>query len=159
MALAAAYPALKFEVQDLDVVTSKQVSTAPQVSFKAHDFFHAQPTVGASVYLLRMIIHDWPDAEARTILSNIVPALVPDISTLLIMDTVLPLSGRLPSIRERVVRTRDLTMRQVFNAQERGLEDWEALLKSVDPRLVLRHVEQPDGSNMSLLTVKLSASP
>ncbi|KAB5542434.1 O-methyltransferase-domain-containing protein [Coniochaeta sp. 2T2.1] len=157
LALAAAYPGLKFEVQDLDVVASKQVTTAPQVSFKSHDFFKPQPTVGASVYLLRMIIHDWPDAEAQTILRNIVPALTPEGSTLLIMDTVLPLSGKLPSIRERVIRTRDLTMRQVFNAQERGLEDWEALLKSADPRLELRHVEQPDGSNMSLLTVKLKA--
>ncbi|KAB5536171.1 O-methyltransferase-domain-containing protein [Coniochaeta sp. 2T2.1] len=157
LALGAAYPGLKFEVQDLDVVASKQVTTAPQVSFKSHDFFKPQPTIGASVYLLRMIIHDWPDAEAQTILRNIVPALTPEESTLLIMDTVLPLSGRLPSIRERVIRTRDLTMRQVFNAQERGLEDWEALLKSVDPRLELRHVEQPDGSNMSLLTVKLKA--
>jgi 6-hydroxytryprostatin B O-methyltransferase len=157
MALAAAYPSLKFEVQDLDVVTSKQTSTTPQVSFKAHDFFQPQPTIGASVYLLRMIIHDWADAEAQIILRNIVPALTPDISTLLIMDTVLPLSGKLPSIHERVIRTRDLTMRQVFNAQERGLEDWEALLKSADPRLELRHVEQPDGSNMSLLTVKLKA--
>ena len=131
------------------------VSSTARVSFKAHNFFELQPTHGAAVYMLRMIIHDWPDAEATLILRNIVPALEATRSTLLIMDTVLPAPGSLPFIRERVIRTRDLTMRQVFNARERGLDDWEALLKAADPRLRLQGVEQPEGSNMSLLVIGL----
>ncbi|KAI5456766.1 O-methyltransferase-domain-containing protein [Mariannaea sp. PMI_226] len=170
-ALAAAYPHLRFEVQDLDTVVNgqeageKQEAAAQQhgvgsdsaghVSFKAHNFFEPQPTSGATVYLLRMIIHDWPDAEATTILGNLIPSFDATKSTLLIMDTVLPSPGTLPSVRERVIRTRDLTMRQVFNARERGLDDWEALLKATDSRLHLQGVRQPEGSNMSLLTIGL----
>jgi 6-hydroxytryprostatin B O-methyltransferase len=105
--------------------------------------------------MLRMIIHDWPDAEAKTILSNLVPALESSKATLLIMDTVLPSPGSIPSVRERVIRTRDLTMRQVFNAKERGVDDWEALLREADSRLTLKTVRQPEGSNMCLLTISL----
>ena len=138
-----------------EAVTKQQhgVSSADRVSFKAHNFFEPQPTFGGAVYMLRMIIHDWPDAEATAILRNIVPALEASKSTLLIMDTVLPAPGSLPSVRERVVRTRDMTMRQVFNARERGLDDWEALLKATDARLRLQGVRQPEGSNMSLLMI------
>lgn len=164
-ALAAACPNLRFEVQDLDAVVNGEKAiqehekAAPgsqsRVCFKAHNFFDPQPTKDAAVYMLRMIIHDWPDAEAKTILSNIVPALESAKATLLIMDTVLPSPGTLPSVRERVIRTRDLTMRQVFNAKERGIDDWEAVLREADPRLVLKNVRQPEGSNMSLLTIGL----
>ncbi|KAM0543069.1 hypothetical protein ACHAPJ_012518 [Fusarium lateritium] len=166
-ALAAAYPHLRFEVQDLDAVVNGHEASRKQqeaagkhdlsfdtrVDFKAHNFFEPQPTTGAAVYMLRMIIHDWPDAEAKAILSNLVPALEATRSRLLIMDTVLPSPGSLPSVRERVIRTRDLTMRQVFNAREREIEDWEALLQATDSRLYLQSMAQPDGSNMSLLTI------
>ncbi|KAL6921176.1 hypothetical protein ACHAP8_010214 [Fusarium lateritium] len=168
-ALAAAYPHLRFEVQDLDAVVNGEkaakeheeaakkhvLGTDTQVSFKSHNFFEPQPTKDANVYMLRMIIHDWPDAEARTILSNLVPALESSKATLLIMDTVLPSPGSIPSVRERVIRTRDLTMRQVFNAKERGVDDWEALLREADSRLTLKNVRQPEGSNMCLLNISL----
>lgn len=167
--MAATYPHLRFEVQDLDTVVNGEKAaqehekaaqkylsdTRTRVCFKAHNFFEPQPTKKGAVYLLRMIIHDWPDAEATTILSNIVPALESAKATLLIMDTVLPSPGTLPSVRERVIRTRDLTMRQVFNAKERGIDDWQALLHAADSRLVLENVRQPEGSNMSLLTIRL----
>ncbi|KAM0234757.1 hypothetical protein ACHAPO_006121 [Fusarium lateritium] len=168
-ALAAAYPHLRFEVQDLDAVVNGEkaakeheeaakkhvLGTDTQVSFKSHNFFEPQPTKDANVYMLRMIIHDWPNAEARTILSNLVPALESSKATLLIMDTVLPSPGSIPSVRERVIRTRDLTMRQVFNAKERGVDDWEALLREADSRLTLKNVRQPEGSNMCLLNISL----
>ncbi len=34
----------------------------------AHDFFTAQPIKNASVYFMRMILHDWPDYKALEIL-------------------------------------------------------------------------------------------
>lgn len=168
-ALAAAYPHLRFEVQDLDTVVNGEkaakeheeavskhvIGTDNRVTFKAHNFFEAQPTKDATVYMLRMIIHDWPDAEAKTILGNLVPALESAKATLLIMDTVLPSPGSIPSVRERVIRTRDLTMRQVFNAKERGVDDWEAILRETDSRLTLKNLRQPEGSNMCLLTISL----
>ena len=105
--------------------------------------------------LLRMILHDWPDSEATTLLKQIVPAMKVGKSRLLIMDTVLPEPGEVPVSVERLVRIRDLTMMQAFNSRERGLEDWKGLLAGVDGRLRLRGVETPEGSDMAVLEVVL----
>jgi hypothetical protein len=57
------------------------------VSFQAHNFFDKQPVVGANVYYLRLILHDWPDSICRTILGNLVPVMNKN-SKLLIMDAI-----------------------------------------------------------------------
>lgn len=51
--------------------------------------FKEQPVKGAEIYLLRTIIHDWPDEEAISILRRLVAAMEPH-SHLVIMDVVLP---------------------------------------------------------------------
>ena len=101
-----------------------------------------------------MILHDWAEKEAVQILSNLVPALL-DGSKILIMDTVLPDPGTIPATKERMLRVRDLTMRQVFNSQERTMSDWEELVNLADSRLKITGANQPNGSNMSLITVEL----
>lgn len=101
-----------------------------------------------------MILHDWAEKEAVQILSNLVPALV-DGSKILVMDTVLPDPGTIPATKERMLRVRDLTMRQVFNSQERTMSDWEELVNLADSRLKITGANQPNGSNMSLITVEL----
>lgn len=161
-ALAKAYHQLKFEVQDLpevakngtDQLTGQPQQVSSRVSFRGHDFFRPQPVHGASIYLLRMILHDWAEKEAIQILSNLVPALG-DGSKILIMDTVLPDPGTIPATKERMLRVRDLTMRQVFNSQERTMSDWEELVNLADSRLKITGANQPNGSNMSLITVEL----
>ena len=124
-----------------------------RVTFQAHDFTHPQPVRGADAYLLRMILHDWPDGEATKILRNIIAAMDKADSRLLIMDTVLPMSGSVPVSVERIVRVRDLTMAQAFNSKERDLDDWKNLLAATDPRLRLVGLVQPFGSTMSVLEV------
>jgi hypothetical protein len=52
------------------------------------DFFRSVPK-GADAYLLRMIIHDWPEPEAARILSTVRDAMTPD-SRLLLVEMVLP---------------------------------------------------------------------
>lgn len=69
------------------------------------------------------------------------------------MDTVLPAPGSVPATQEATLMVRDLSMMQTFNAKERELEDWNALLKAVDERLRLKNVVQPFGSSMSVLEV------
>ncbi|KAK2616920.1 hypothetical protein QQS21_000008 [Conoideocrella luteorostrata] len=162
--LAEAFPGLRFEVQDLEPVImngfellkTQPSHVAGRVSFRSHDFSQKQPVSNAAVYVLRMIIHDWPDAEASKILNNIALALGPK-STLLIMDTVLPDPGTIPLVKERLLRVRDLTMGQVFNSKERSIQDWKDLLQSSEPRLELAKVTQPEGSHMSLMLVRLQA--
>ena len=72
---------------------------------------------------------------------------------LIIMDTVLPLPGSVPSVTEAALRVRDLSMMQVHNSKERELEEWVALLKGGDEKLRLVNVVQPYGSSMSVLEV------
>lgn len=52
------------------------------------DFFREVPAEG-DCYILKHIIHDWPDVQCRTILTNIRRAMKPDASVL-ILDQVLP---------------------------------------------------------------------
>ncbi|KAL7623779.1 hypothetical protein AAE478_005332 [Parahypoxylon ruwenzoriense] len=163
--LAEAFPHLKFVVQDLPAnadngrkaAESLPENIAPRLMFQGHDFSNPQPVKGADAYLLRMILHDWPDVEAVKILKNIVAAMDETSSRLLIMDTVLPKPGSVPVSVERIVRVRDLTMMQAFNSKERDLDDWEALLAAVDPKLRLVRVVQPFGSAMSVLEVVLGS--
>jgi hypothetical protein len=42
----------------------------------AHDFFTPQPILDASVFLLRVVLHDWPDSFARRILLRLRQAAV-----------------------------------------------------------------------------------
>ncbi|PWY71774.1 S-adenosyl-L-methionine-dependent methyltransferase [Aspergillus sclerotioniger CBS 115572] len=166
LALAESYPHLHFIVQDLpaNTETGKQMAQtltselSARLTFQAHDFTKPQPVRGADVYLLRMILHDWPDREAARILGNIASAMEDKKSTsrLVIMDTVLPTPGSAPVSVERIVRARDLTMMQAFNSKERELDDWRDLLTAADARFRIVGVEQPVGSAMSVLEVALS---
>lgn len=45
------------------------------VMYQAHDFFDAQPVVGADVYFLRHVMHNHPDVESVAILRALLPAL------------------------------------------------------------------------------------
>ncbi|KAI1412622.1 sterigmatocystin 8-O-methyltransferase [Hypoxylon sp. FL1857] len=167
IALARSFPDLTFIVQDLpdNANAGRQAAEATlpdnilsRITFQGHDFTQPQPVAGGSVYLLRMILHDWPDHVAVTILKNLVPVLGKGTTAkpkLLIMDTVLPTPGQVPSSVERIVRVRDLTMMQVFNSHERDLDQWRALLAAADEGLRIRQVITPFGSAMSLLEVEL----
>jgi 6-hydroxytryprostatin B O-methyltransferase len=139
------------------VTESQPPSISSRLTFQGHDFNDPQPVTGADVYLLRMILHDWPDAEAVKILKNLVVAMNAE-SRLIIMDTVLPKPGSVPVSVERIARARDLTMLQAFNSKERDLDDWKKLLIATDKELELISVTQPFGSAMSVLEIKLRSS-
>ncbi|KAL9613425.1 MAG: hypothetical protein Q9167_002023 [Letrouitia subvulpina] len=170
IALATTFPKLKFIVQDLPETIDNSpghLASLPEpvrsrIECQAHNFFEPQPVKNANVYLMRMIFHDWPDAEATTILQNILPALKTPGSRLIIMDTVLPVPGAVPASEEALLRVRDLTMLEAFNSKERELSDWESLLSkattvagsgSADGKLTLKNITKPSGSVMSLLEV------
>jgi 6-hydroxytryprostatin B O-methyltransferase len=164
IALAQAFPHLSFIVQDLPanaesgqkaVLESLPDEIKSRVTFQGHDFTQPQPVRGANIYLLRMILHDWPDTEAITIIRNVVVGMDPAVSRLLIMDTVLPKPGSVPVSVERIARARDLTMVQAFNSKERHLDDWKELLEATDSGVELVSVTQPFGSAMSVMEVRL----
>ena len=162
ISLAEAFPHLKFVVQDMPANAEngrKMLGDSPlaaRITFQGHDFTTPQPVRDAEVYLLRMILHDWPDDQSAKIVRNLVDAMKDRPSArLLIMDTVLPKPGSVPVSAERLVRVRDLTMLQSCNSGERDLDDWKNLLALVGPELELVNVVQPFGSAMSVLEVAI----
>ncbi|MCJ1439430.1 hypothetical protein MMC27_008824 [Xylographa pallens] len=150
---------------------------ASRLTFQSHDFTHPQPVQGADIYLLRMILHDWPDSEAAKILRHMVSAMDKVNSRLLIMDTVLPKPG-CAAPEQRSSSAQDMkprssarrpalsyarywlhwTMLQAFNSKERDLYDWKDVLASADPNLQLVNVVQYYGSAMSVLEVALGST-
>ncbi|KAF8995998.1 hypothetical protein BDQ17DRAFT_1330195 [Cyathus striatus] len=156
---------LRFVIQDRPVVVEMgekawrakcpQLLDSGMTIFQEHDFFAPQPIKAAAVFLLRVILHDWPDDYARRILLQLREAAMPQ-TKLLIADWVLPLacpddmgsmSGLegiegaesilasaplLPNLGKASANAywMDLTMQVMFNAQERTLREIVALALS-----------------------------
>jgi len=160
--LATAYPKLRLVVEDLPGPINNARSRVAELSEDVrnridiieYDFFTPQPKKGADVYLMRTILHDWPDADAVRILRGIVEAMRPS-SRLLIMDMVLPKPNSGSRTFEAALRQKDLTMIQAFNAKEREVDEWRALLSKADPRLSIRAIERPPGSELSVIETAL----
>ncbi|KAH5663548.1 hypothetical protein HBI44_239660 [Parastagonospora nodorum] len=176
IALAEAFPDLQLVVQDLPEVVAvgagmrrnvgvnkgSESEVTARIEFEAHDFFDPQPVVtGAAapaVYLLRKILHDWPFERARVICQHLADALLanrnPD-AMVVIMDTILPPPGTVGHLQEAGLRVRDLTMAQCFNSKERELLEWEELLGSTSPPLIIKSWKQPLGSAMAVMTAAI----
>lgn len=142
--IARLAPDMRFVVQDLPELETAAREAIPvelteRVEFRAHDFFEPQPVGDAKVYLMRQILHDWPDAEAVLILKALVPALKTG-DTVLLLEAVLPEPGILPPHVERLVRSADVLMMAKHNSKERTLGMWRELLKEADERFVLEAV-------------------
>ena len=163
--LAKAYPKLRFAVEDLahSIENARHraeplpAEVAPRMQFLVHDFFKPQPVTDAEVYLLRMILHDWPDADAVKILKNLVQVMKSG-SKIVIMDMVLPTPGSGQRTFEAALRQKDLTMKQVLNAKEREIEDWRSLIQDVDPRLRIKAIRTPEGCQHSVIELSLDES-
>lgn len=110
----------------------------------------------ADVYLLRMIIHDWADADAIRILKALAEVLKEG-SQIVIMDMVLPTPGTSSQTLEAALRQKDLMMRQVLKAKEREVEDWQALICNVDETLQIVAIRRPEGSQHSIIEISRSA--
>lgn len=157
MTLAEAFPKLHCIVQDYAGLEPQFKSICPpalqsRITFQQHDFFTPQPVKGASVYLLKHILHDWPDDLAIKIIQNIVPAMAPD-SRIIIMDGVVPLPGTAPKELEKLSTSLDLQMMSLMNAHERTKADWREMISKADARLVVKAFVQPPGSVPNIIEV------
>uniref|UniRef100_A0A8H8CE44 O-methyltransferase C-terminal domain-containing protein n=1 Tax=Psilocybe cubensis TaxID=181762 RepID=A0A8H8CE44_PSICU len=93
-------PMLRFVIQDRPVVCEMGEKAwkakCPELlkstaRFQVHDFFTPQPITNAAVFLLRVVLHDWPDVFARKILLRLREAARAE-TKLVIADFVLPLA-------------------------------------------------------------------
>ncbi|KAF2853067.1 O-methyltransferase [Plenodomus tracheiphilus IPT5] len=165
LALAEKFPDLSFVVQDLPDVIADSVkefdklklptSIASRIQFESHSFFNAQSRKGASIYLLRHILHDWPNQEAIKIIRSIIPALRAN-SKIIISDIVLPEPAALPAIEERVMRMNDLLLHQFTNTSERTLQDWKAIFSAASERISVQRVYRNPKSVLSLMELSLA---
>jgi ubiquinone/menaquinone biosynthesis C-methylase UbiE len=105
--------------------------------FIAGDFFQRVPA-GCDVYVLKTVIHDWPDEQARDILRTCRSAMAPQ-ARLLVIERLMP--GRLePSADHRALARADLHMLVALGAQERTQEEMQTLLDSAG-LTVLRRID------------------
>ncbi|KAK7932023.1 hypothetical protein PG985_002735 [Apiospora marii] len=165
LVVAQAFLDLRFVVQDQATPirnardrrdgSGDQEGVWKRIELQEHDFFGPQSVTGADVYMLRMIIHDWPDEKAALILGQIARAMGAE-SRILIMDMVIPDPGSGPVLLEAALREKDLCMRQVFNAKERETSDWHSLIQKVEPLLEIRAIKRPGGSQHSAIELALA---
>jgi len=94
---------------------------------EAGDFFRAVPAA-ADAYLLRHIVHDWEDADARRILQNCREAMNED-SKVLVVEMVIP-PGNAPAF----VKWLDLMM-LVVGGKERTQDEYSSLFAAAGLKL------------------------
>ncbi|MER6048076.1 methyltransferase [Streptomyces sp. NPDC001793] len=92
------------------------------------DFFTSVPE-GGDLYVLKHVLHDWPDDACRRILRGCRTAMAPG-RRLLVVDCVLP-----PGNAPHFGKTMDIAMLTVFDGRERNADEFAALLAAADFRL------------------------
>ncbi|KAF9761724.1 hypothetical protein IL306_003740 [Fusarium sp. DS 682] len=158
--IAQTFPKLKFIVQDLPQLQASFDKQVPEdiksrVKFETHDFLQPQTTKG-DVYMLKMVLHDWPDKYATKILKQLVPHLESGSRILLVEAVAPPDTAALPfTTLSHIMNASDMHMLQFFNSQERSLQDWTNLLTKVDERLTLTYASGVPGSVHQFLEVGL----
>ncbi|PYI25505.1 O-methyltransferase [Aspergillus indologenus CBS 114.80] len=113
----------------------------------AHDFFTPQPVKGALVYYIRRVLHDWPDAEVREILTHLAAAMDREKSRILITETILPEVGATMAHAYM-----DHTM-MTFGGTERTVKDFARLFEAAGLRLA--QVWQSPGVPMVVVEARL----
>lgn len=126
-AILAATPAARGVLYDQPQVVAgapnllREHGVEGRVRIESGSFFEAVPT-GGDVYVLKMIIHDWPDEQAITILRNVRDAAGPD-ATVLLVEQVIPTHDR-----EFLGKWADLEMMLCLAARERTAAQYRDLL-------------------------------
>lgn len=123
-----------------------------RVTFQSHDFFDPNTVSEPAVFLLRLILHDWPDGDAAIILKNLVCRMGPE-TRLLINDAIMPEPGTVHPLQEKYIRNVDMMMLSMFNGLERTQQDWEDLISKTDSSLKIAKIVKPKGSALSLLEI------
>jgi MFS family permease len=134
-AILQAHPALQGVLADAPSVVERarrreflSGELAARTRFEPCDFFHAIPS-GSRAYVMKNIIHDWNDAQAREILRNCRRA-VPDDGVLVLIEYCLG-DDNTPSLGKMV----DLVMLAITGGKERTAEEHRVLLANAGFRL------------------------
>lgn len=145
VAIAQRHQHLSFVVQDLpEVITTANLpnntddGVRRRIRFEVHDFLTDQTTQG-EVFLLRWILHDWPDHYVISILRHLRPALRPG-NKILVNDQLMPEPGQVGPVVERQIRWVSLwpkrpatllTLISLFATSPHPLSDFSSLSRSI----------------------------
>ncbi|POS74341.1 sterigmatocystin 8-O-methyltransferase [Diaporthe helianthi] len=159
LALAQRFPNLNMLVQDMGMNKEEAHAAVPaalkdRVNFMIHDMFETQ-TIAADVYLIRQVLHDWPDKYGVTVLRAQIPKLKKG-SKILLNESLLPEKpgSSLPLWKERDLRSMDLGLIATMNGRERTLNEWKAIIKEADPRFVVSNVFQSPDSMLAVIEIE-----
>ena len=105
---------------------------------------------GAKAYYLHSVLHDWDDAACVEILRNLVPAMKPGFSKVLINEFVVP-----DLEASWAVTSMDWVMMALGAAKERTEKQWRALLEQSGLRIV--YIWTYDQGTESLIEAELAS--
>ncbi|CCD46539.1 hypothetical protein ACHAPC_004333 [Botrytis cinerea] len=130
----AKFPELpgRLVLEDLPEVISSIQELDPAIERVVHSFLDPQPEIakGAKFYFLGTVLHDWPDAECRKILSHIRNAMNKDSILLLSENAVPDTNAGLYQVKL------DFVMMSLFAATDRTIKQFRVLLESEGFNLV-----------------------
>ncbi|KAK6222954.1 hypothetical protein LQW54_000766 [Pestalotiopsis sp. IQ-011] len=140
--LARKFPNLTFIVQDLPMVqpvfeADLPADLRPRVSFQEHNIFDPQPA-RADIFMVELILHDYPEPEAAKILRALVPTLRHG-NRVLVFEYIGKVEGGqgngpiARSVKQMGTAT-DLRMMALFNAKERPGEAYREIFQRADER-------------------------
>ncbi|KAJ6580434.1 O-methyltransferase [Mycena vulgaris] len=132
LTIAKKYPQLRVVNQDLG--SPIEISKAhwkehfpahlekQMVEFQVHDFFTPQPRKDAAVFLLRYIMHDWPDDKAAVILKHLRAVALPN-ARLVIVEKIVPFAS---AVDLGGLKTQEIPGASRATAQAPLLPNWGA---------------------------------
>lgn len=141
-ALVAAVPTLRGAVYDKENAGDgaravfEAAGVTDRAEFIAGDFFSAVPE-GKDAYVIKSVVHDWPDDDVRRILRNVRTAMHAG-SELVIIEPLVPDTaadiGKVP-----MMMASDLEDMVITGGRERTESEFRALLESCDFKLAEVH--------------------
>jgi hypothetical protein len=124
--ILTAYPHLTGTLFDQEHVVAATQQQLERAGLAHHgktlggDLFTAIP-VTADLYILKSVLHDWDDAQCKTILKNCRAAMHPD-SKLVLIERLLPEKGG-----DERVSLLDIRMLLITGGKERSLKEYQRL--------------------------------
>ena len=153
LALKKTHPNLtgRLVLQDLPATTESvdaDVLAVDGIEHMAYDFFTPQPIQGAKAYHLKIILHDWPNANCKEIPLNLRNAMRPGYSRILLVETVIPDVGA-----GWYETSMDVLMMSIHAAHERREREWRGLIESVEG-LKVRTIWDVEGAVEKVIEVE-----
>ena len=118
-----------------EAVHIASAGVADRCTCETGDFFESVPA-GGDIYILKRVLHDWPDDRCVQVLSNCAKA-VADEGRVLVIDAIVP-----PGNVEHASKDVDLMLLALLGGQERTAQQFDHLLARAGLRMT-RTISMP----------------